>query len=83
MPESDEELDALYGLENEDMKHLKQKIAKSKRRKGRGLLLSFYEFNQERRIPKMVRAMKMGFKIGLVSDAGTPTISDPGFEFVD
>lgn len=26
--------------------------------------------------------MKMGFRIALVSDAGTPTISDPGYKFI-
>ena len=30
----------------------------------------------------MIRAIKMGFRIALVSDAGTPTISDPGFKFI-
>lgn len=51
--------------------------------KGRGLLLSFYEFNQELRIPRLIRAMKMGFRVALVSDAGTPTISDPGFRLTE
>jgi len=26
--------------------------------------------------------MKMGFRVALVSDAGTPTISDPGYKFI-
>jgi hypothetical protein len=56
----DDDFEALYGVDNEFTKELKDKINKSKREKGRGLLLSFYEFNQERRIPRLIRAMKMG-----------------------
>lgn len=62
---------------------MKDKIKKSKKKKGRGLLLSFYEFNQEQRIPRLIRAIKMGFRIALVSEAGTPTISDPGYKFIN
>jgi len=35
----------MYGIENEQTQEMKDKIKKSKQRKGRGLLLSFYEFN--------------------------------------
>lgn len=72
----------MYGIENDQTREAKEKISKSKKKKGRGLLLSFYEFNQELRIPRLIRAMKMGFRVALVSDAGTPTISDPGYKFL-
>ena len=78
----DDDFDLLYGLENEQTFDMKQKIKASKRKKGRGLLLSFYEFNEELRIPRLIRAMKSGFRVALVSDAGTPTISDPGYRFI-
>ena len=72
----------MYGIENEQSRETKEKIQESIRKKGRGLLLSFYEFNQELRIPRLIRAIKMGLRVALVSDAGTPTISDPGFKFI-
>jgi len=45
-------------------------------------LLSYFEHNEERRIPEVIEKLKQGQRIALVSDAGTPTISDPGFKLV-
>ena len=45
-------------------------------------LLSFHEHNEERRIPELLRRLKSGQKLALVTDAGTPSLSDPGFRLV-
>ncbi len=45
-------------------------------------LVSYYEQNELQRIPEVIAAIKDGLNIALVSDAGTPTISDPGFKLV-
>ncbi len=42
-------------------------------------LLSFHKFNEHRALETFVERLKAGEKIALVSDAGTPGISDPGF----
>ena len=41
--------------------------------------VSHFEHNEQRRVPELIERLKAGEKIALVTDAGTPAISDPGF----
>ena len=45
-------------------------------------LTSFFEHNQIKKADDLIGLLKMGRNIALVSDAGTPGISDPGFLMV-
>lgn len=45
-------------------------------------LSSFNDFNKEKKTPEVIKSLKEGKKIALVSDAGTPGVSDPGFYLV-
>ena len=45
--------------------------------------ISFHEHNTQERIPKLVEKLKTGINIAQVSDAGMPSISDPGHELVE
>ena len=45
-------------------------------------LVSHHEHNLSIVIPKIVQDLKDGHQIALVSDAGYPAISDPGYELV-
>ena len=45
-------------------------------------LMSYHEHNKETSGKKIVNLLKEGAKIALISDAGLPTISDPGYEVV-
>jgi len=44
--------------------------------------LAYHEHNAERVRPMLIERLKRGDSIGLVTDAGTPLISDPGFKLV-
>jgi 16S rRNA (cytidine1402-2'-O)-methyltransferase len=45
-------------------------------------LVSFYEANERQRIPEILGFLREGLDVALVSDAGTPAISDPGYRLV-
>lgn len=49
---------------------------------GKRPLLSLHEHNEERRIPEILGRLAAGASVALVSDSGTPLISDPGFKLV-
>ena len=42
-------------------------------------LESFYDEVEQQKIPKIMEMLKEGLEVGLVTDAGTPLISDPGW----
>ena len=45
-------------------------------------LVSFYTQNQLKRIPQIISMLEQGKNIALVSDCGTPAISDPGYYLI-
>jgi 16S rRNA (cytidine1402-2'-O)-methyltransferase len=46
-------------------------------------LLSYHEFNEAKRTAEIVQYLEQGESIALVSDAGMPSISDPGFRLIN
>ena len=45
-------------------------------------LISLHDHNEAQKTPKLVEKLLAGISMALVSDAGTPLISDPGFNLV-
>ena len=41
-------------------------------------LISYHKFNEKKNLNKIIKLLKSGSLISLISDAGTPSISDPG-----
>src|SRR5713226_2716217 len=45
-------------------------------------LVSYHEHNERVRTPELVRRLQAGESVALVSDAGTPLLSDPGYTLI-
>ena len=44
--------------------------------------ISYHEHNEQARTAELIALLQQGGRVALVSDAGTPSFSDPGFELV-
>jgi 16S rRNA (cytidine1402-2'-O)-methyltransferase len=44
--------------------------------------LVLHDHNEEKVVPKLIEALESGNSVALVSDAGTPLVSDPGYRLV-
>lgn len=44
--------------------------------------MSYHKFNESQREQAVLKRLKQGEIVALISDAGTPCISDPGMELV-
>jgi 16S rRNA (cytidine1402-2'-O)-methyltransferase len=47
-----------------------------------GRVVSYFEGNEEGRTPQLLEALQAGQRVVLVTDAGMPSVSDPGYRLV-
>ena len=45
-------------------------------------LTSYFDFSEKKKAPQILEKLKQGQNVALISDAGTPGISDPGYRLI-
>jgi 16S rRNA (cytidine1402-2'-O)-methyltransferase len=80
-PRLTEELAAADVIAAEDTRRLKRLVS-DLGVSVRGRVVSYFEGNEAARTPTLVEALLSGERVVLVTDAGMPSVSDPGFRLV-
>lgn len=52
------------------------------KQKGHNKLWAYHEHNSAIQTPKIIEMIEQGHSVALISDAGTPLVSDPGYQLV-
>jgi 16S rRNA (cytidine1402-2'-O)-methyltransferase len=65
----------------EDTRRL-QRLARSLGVDIPGRVISFFDGNEAARVPQLIFELKQGHRVLLITDAGMPSISDPGYRLV-
>jgi len=76
-----ETLEKVEVLLCEDTRETK-KLLEGLKIKNKPELVSFYDEVEEQKIPQVISWLNMGKEVGVVSDGGTPLLSDPGWRLV-
>jgi len=63
----------------EDTRHTRKLLNKYDLKKK---LISYYQPKEKQKIPKIIGLLNKGHDVALVSDAGTPGLSDPGYPLI-
>ncbi len=48
----------------------------------KGSFISYHEHNEDQRTPTLIKKLLSGSSVALVSNAGTPSVSDPGYRLI-
>ena len=68
----------------EDTRHTGKLLAAANIEKAAGAkMTSFHAHNEQAKLPRLIKLMQEGKQVALVTDAGTPLVSDPGYALVD
>ncbi|MCA1713325.1 MAG: 16S rRNA (cytidine(1402)-2'-O)-methyltransferase [Actinobacteria bacterium] len=76
-----DELAAAEVVAAEDTRRL-QRLCRDLDVRPTGRVVSYFEGNEVQRTPELLDALRAGQRVLLVTDAGMPTVSDPGYRLV-
>ena len=66
----------------EDTRRLRRLRGRPRRRRWPGRVVSYFEGNEQQRTAALLEALRAGRRVVLVTDAGMPSVSDPGYRLV-